>query len=235
MQITVTVVQTAHRARAGRLRTISLSALFTTTNCRKYVGNPTSSSSTYASLRTKAHTPQQDTNSSDLLNSMVKRDQEENQLSGLLSKSKVTSSRSPRWGSQIYSIIGQFFTLSRQLEDQKVLSIEAMTSMNHETSTFNYVGHKHAEFRPSEEGVEWEQSPNPGSGISGVAAAIAYLRARGLANASKNATFYNLLCWVLRHAARDLGFQIVPDGFVRIHDLVSVFQPWGHFEAFAKL
>lgn len=60
-------------------------------------------------------------------------------------------------------------------------------------------------------------------GISGKAAAIAYLRIRGLANHDSKSTFYAVLAWVLRHAARDLGFEIVPDGFVRISDLVGSF------------
>jgi hypothetical protein len=104
--------------------------------------------------------------------------------------------------------------------------------------------HQDTEFHPADEDLElkedvWEQAPNPplpasppnphpvDTGISGSAAAISYLRARGLANASKKATFYYLLCWTLRHAARDLGFQIVPDGFVRILDLVSLIKLQG--------
>lgn len=67
-------------------------------------------------------------------------------------------------------------------------------------------------------------SPHPSAeGISGRAAAIAYLRIRGLANRGRKKTFFSLLAWVLRHAARDLGFEIVPDGFVRISDLVGLF------------
>lgn len=63
----------------------------------------------------------------------------------------------------------------------------------------------------------------PGEGISGKAAAIAYLRIRGLANRGRQRTFFSVLAWVLRHAARDLGFEIAPDGFVRISDLVGLF------------
>jgi RNA:NAD 2'-phosphotransferase (TPT1/KptA family) len=49
------------------------------------------------------------------------------------------------------------------------------------------------------------------------------LRIRGWANRGKQKTFYAILAWILRHAARDLGFEIVPDGFVRITDLVRAF------------
>ncbi len=80
----------------------------------------------------------------------------------------------------------------------------------------------------------WVQAPNPplplsphnphpvyeGEGVNANAAAIAYLRAKGLASHPRKRWFFYLLCWVLRHAARDLGFAIAPDGFVRIFDLV---------------
>lgn len=80
----------------------------------------------------------------------------------------------------------------------------------------------------------FKQAPNPplprfacnfypsAEGISGRAAAIAYLRIRGLANRGRKKTFYTLLAWILCHAARELGFEIVPDGFVRISDLVGI-------------
>lgn len=80
----------------------------------------------------------------------------------------------------------------------------------------------------------FKQAPNPplpeyaccrypsAEGISGKAAAIAYLRIRGLANRGRKKTFYTLLAWILCHAARQLGFEIVPDGFVRISDLVGI-------------
>ena len=60
-------------------------------------------------------------------------------------------------------------------------------------------------------------------GINANAAAIAYLRAKGLASHPRRRWFFYLLCWVLRHAARDLGFAIAPDGFVRIFDLVRFY------------
>ena len=60
-------------------------------------------------------------------------------------------------------------------------------------------------------------------GINANAAAIAYLRAKGLASHPRKRWFFYLLCWVLRHAARDLGFAIAPDGFVRIFDLVRFY------------
>ena len=96
------------------------------------------------------------------------------------------------------------------------------------------------EYDPYDEEAEEEyqvfkQAPNPPlpkhssnphkslGGINGKAAAIAYLRIRGLANCGPKTTFYTILGWVLRHAARELGFEIVPDGFVRISDLVRLF------------
>jgi hypothetical protein len=81
----------------------------------------------------------------------------------------------------------------------------------------------------------FQQAPNPplpkaslspyssSEGISGRAAAIAYLRIRGWADRGRKKTFYAVLAWILRHSARELGFQIVPDGFVRITDLVRFF------------
>ncbi len=227
-----TVVRTAHCT--GRLRTISLSSPFTTTICRKtLVTNSTSGLCSADASRTERLTTRQDTNSFDWHDStLVQRKQDD--LSGTLLSPKYKSSRN-RKPQQESDLTLNSFPLGGQLEDSR----SAKTFTTHKTSTCNRVLHQDAKLHPTDEDLElkedvWEQAPNPplpasppnphpvDPGISGSAASIAYLRARGLANASKNATFYHLLCWTLRHAARDLGFQIVPDGFVRILDLVSI-------------
>jgi hypothetical protein len=225
-----TVVRTAHCI--GRPRTILLSSPFT---CRKtLVTNSTSGLCSTDASRTERPTTRQDTDSFDRhVSTLVQRKQDED-LSGTLLSPKYKSSRH-RKPQQKFDLTLNSFSLSGQSEDSR----SAKTFTTHNTSACNRVLREDVELHPTEEDLEikedvWEQAPNPplpasppnphpvDSGISGSAAAISYLRARGLANASKKATFYHLLCWALRHAARDLGFQIVPDGFVRILDLVSI-------------
>ena len=222
-----TVVRTAHRI--GRPRTILLSSSFTPAICRKtLITKSTSGLCSADASRTERPTTHQDTNSFDWHDSTPVQRKRDEDLSGTSRSPKYKSSRN-RKPQQEFDLTLDSFPLSGQLED----------SPTHNTSTCNRVSHQDAEFHPTDEDLElkedvWEQAPNPplpasppnphpvDTGISGSAAAISYLRARGLANTSKKATFYYLLCWTLRHAARDLGFQIVPDGFVRILDLVSI-------------
>jgi hypothetical protein len=119
---------------------------------------------------------------------------------------------------------------SHQVKGDDVLSTQTPSTINPMSEPTPI-----PEYDPDDEEVEvFRQLPNPpfpkypfvrhpsGKGINGKAAAIAYLRIRGLANCGRKKTFFTILAWVLRHAARDLGFEIVPDGFVRISDLVGL-------------
>jgi hypothetical protein len=132
---------------------------------------------------------------------------------------------------------------ANQVKGDKILSSQTTGSHTPQNSGANPTSidkqppnHKRDSYHEEAEKVEViKQTPNPtgaktrfnphpsAEGISGKAAAIAYLRIRGIANRGPKKTFYAVLAWVLRHAARSLGFDIVPDGFVRISDLVRFF------------
>ncbi|KAF9526097.1 hypothetical protein CPB83DRAFT_498566 [Crepidotus variabilis] len=73
-------------------------------------------------------------------------------------------------------------------------------------------------------------------GISASRAARTYLRVQGLADLSPQNTTYHILDWILRHAARDLGYEIVPDGFVRISELLTfeLFSAY-NYESFSEM
>ena len=71
--------------------------------------------------------------------------------------------------------------------------------------------------------VPEELERKPEEHLNGTVAAMAYLRAKGEKLDRPPATLFpTILLWLLRHSARDFGHQIVPDGFVKISELVSL-------------